>query len=87
MRLDLFAVGVALVDPELPDLEARALVDGDRDLDAVAIGREHHARRADRDLQEAAVVVEGVDDGHVALEGVLPERAARAEREEARVAR
>ena len=38
---------------------------------------------ADLHRQEALVVVEGVDHEDVALEGVLPERAARAEREEA----
>ena len=85
-RLDLLAVGVALVDLELADLEARALVDEERDLDAVAIGREHHARRADLHVQVALVVVERVDHEDVALEDVLAERAARAEREDATLA-
>ena len=84
--LDLLAVGVALVDPELADLECGPLVDGERDLDAVAIGREHHARRRDRHGEEAPVVIGRVDHEHVALEDVLPERAARAEGEEAALA-
>ena len=79
-------VGAALVDAQLADAVARALVDGDRDLDAAAIGREHDARRADGDLEEAAVVVERADHRDVAFEGVLAERAARAEGEEPRVA-
>ena len=86
-RLDLLAVGVALVDLELADLEARALVDEERDLDALAIGREHDARRADLHVHVALVVIKGVQEEDVALEDVLAVRAAGAEGEEAALAR
>ncbi len=81
-RLDLFAVLVLLEDAELADLVARALGDREGDLDAVAVRRQHHPRGRDLDREEALVVVERVDDEHVALERVLPERAAGAEVEE-----
>ena len=86
-RLDLAALVVALVDPELSDLEARALVDDDRDVDALAIGGQHHPRRADLDAQVPLVVVERAQHQDVALEDVLPVGPAGPERQEAAVAR
>ncbi len=80
--LDLLAVLVLLEDAHLADLVTRALGDGDGDLDAAAVGREHHPRGRHLHGEVAAVVVERVDHQHVALEGVLAERAARAEVEE-----
>src|ERR1019366_3442585 len=65
---------------------ARSLVDDDRDVDALAVGREHHARRADLHAQIALVVVEGTEHQDVALEDVLRVRSARPEREEAAAA-
>jgi hypothetical protein len=83
-RLHLFTVRVALKDAEASDLVARALLDRDRDLDARAVGREHHSRREDLHREVAAVVIERVDDEDVALEGVCPERAARSPVEDRR---
>ncbi len=80
--LDLLAVLVLLEDAELADLVAGPLGDGDGDLDAAAVRREHHPRGRHLHGEEAAIVVEGVDHQHVPLEGVLAERAARAEVEE-----
>src|SRR5690606_7459578 len=84
-RLDLATVGISLPHPDAADLEPRALVDRDRDLDARAVWREHHARRADLNLEKAAVVVVGAEHQHVALERVLPEAPSGAELEEARL--
>ncbi len=78
-RLDLFSVLVALVHAELPDLEPRALVDDDGDLDPLAVGREHDPRGADLHHHVALVVIKGVQEEDVALEGVLAVRAAGAE--------
>ena len=83
---DLLALVVALVDAKLADLVARALVDGDRDVDALPVGREHHARRADLHAEVPLVVIQGAQHQHVALEDVLLVGASRAEREEAAVA-
>ena len=84
--LDLLALVVALVDAKLPDLVAGPLVDGQRDVDALAVGREHHARRADLHAEIAAVVIHRAQHEDVALEDVLPVRPARPEGEEAPVA-
>ncbi len=67
-RLDLVAVGVDLRDAKPSDAEARAFLDRDGDVDALAIGRELDARCADRDREVSAVVVDRLDASVVLLE-------------------
>ena len=62
-------------------------MDRDRDLDALAIGREHHAGRADLHVHVALVVIKGVQEEDIALEDVLAVRTAGAEREDRRLPR
>ena len=85
-RLDLAAGCVPLVDFQLADLVARAFVDGERDLDAASIRRQHHARRRHADRQKPTVVIGGVDHQDVAFERVLTKGPARAERKDAPLA-
>ena len=57
-------------------------MDDERDLDPLAVGREHDARGADLHVHVALVVIKGAQHQHVALEEILAVRTSGAEREE-----
>src|SRR5205085_2790238 len=87
-RLDLGAGVVDLERLDASDLEARAFLDLNRDVDVTPIGRELDARLADLDQQIAEVVEVSLQPVDVLVDHLLAVAVARAEeRQEARFAR